>query len=287
MEFFKYHSLGNDYILLDAMRTSLPLSPEDIRMLCHRHLGVGGDGIILMQPSGRALCRMVNYNPDGSEAEVSGNGLRCLAKHLYEMEIFPNKEMRVETPSGIRTLKLQVSMGLVHGVEVNMGQPDFRRSAIPMAGEDKEALGAELMVKDRAMRATCLSVGTPHCVLFLDRLDDRMVDELGPAIEHHPFFPLRVNVEFAQVLSLSEVSLRSWERGVGETMSSAAGASAVVASAVRTGRCKRKVHVLTAGGLMEVEITQEGEILTRAPARRIFRGELDDDWRERGRVVVG
>jgi diaminopimelate epimerase len=286
MEFFKYHSLGNDYILLDAMKTSLTLSPEDIRMLCHRHLGIGGDGIIIMEPSGRAVCRMINYNPDGSQADVSGNGLRCLAKHLYETGIHPEEEMRVDTPSGVKRLTVHISMGKVHTVEVNMGNPDFRRSAIPMGGEGLEAVNVPLPVAEKTLNATCLSVGNPHCVLFLDRLEDATIRELGPAIENHPLFPLRVNVEFAQVLSMSEMCLRSWERGAGETMASATGASAAVAAALRTGRCKRKMHVLLPGGLMEVEVTPEGEIVTRGPARRVFKGGLDEDWRERSRIVL-
>ncbi len=215
MEFFKYHSLGNDYILFNALEQAPALAPEDIRMLCDRHMGIGADGIILIEPSRRALCRMTNYNPDGSEAGVSGNGLRCLAKHLFEMDIFPNKEMTAETRSGVRTVKLQVLLGTVHGVEVNMGRPDFRRSAIPMAGEQEEAVQTELEAEGMCLRATCLSMGTSHCVLFLDALNDSLFFKLGPALEQHPCFPLRVNVEFAQVINMSEISLRSWERGCG------------------------------------------------------------------------
>lgn len=286
MEFFKYHSMGNDYILLDAMKTPVRLSPEDIRMLCHRHLGIGADGIIIIEPSERALCRMTNYNPDGSEADVSGNGLRCLAKHLYETGLHPQSQMDVETPSGVKRLTVHTSMGKVHAVEVNMGGPDFRRSSIPMGGEGEEAVEIPFEAAGRPLNVTCLSVGNPHCVLFVNRLEDDMVRDLGPAIENHPLFPLRVNVEFAQVLNVSEMNMRSWERGAGETMASATGACAAVAAALRTGRCKRKIHVRLPGGLMEVEITPQGDIFTRGPARRVFQGTLDADWRERSRIVL-
>ncbi|MFW6113871.1 MAG: diaminopimelate epimerase [Actinomycetota bacterium] len=286
MEFFKYHSLGNDYILLEAMQDPLKLSPEDIRMLCHRHLGIGADGIIVIEPSRRAVCSMVDYNPDGSEADVSGNGLRCLAKHLYETGLYSEPEMEVDTPSGTKRLSLHISAGTVRSVGVNVGEADFRRSAIPMSGEDGEAVDVDLEVEGQRLKATCLSVGNPHCVLFVDHLSDELIAGLGPAIESHHLFPLRINVEFTEVLSISEISLRSWERGAGETMSSATGACAAVAAALRTGRCKRKVHVKLPGGLMEVEVTARGEILTRAPARRVFKGELDEDWRERGRIVL-
>lgn len=286
MEFTKYHSLGNDYLLLDALEAPLKLSPEDIRMLCHRHLGIGADGIIVMGPSQRAVCRMTNYNPDASEADVSGNGLRCLAKHLFDLGIHPEREMRVETPSGVKKIAVHTSMGKVSTVEVNMGSPDFRRSSIPMRGEGEEAIDIPLTAAGQTVRATCLSVGNPHCVLFLEAPEDAVVRELGPAIENHPLFPLRVNVEFAQVIDMSEMRLRSWERGAGETMASATGASAAVAAALRTRRCKRKMHVQLLGGLMEVEVTREGEIITRGPARRVFQGRLDDDWRERSRILL-
>ena len=286
MEFFKYHSLGNDYILLDALEKPLKLSPADIRMLCHRHLGIGGDGIILMEPSEKAVCRMINYNPDASQADVSGNGLRCLAKHLFETGVYPEQEMLVDTPSGVKRLKIHTTMDKVSTIEVYMGSPDFRRSSIPMQGEEEEAVGVPISAAGQTMEATCLSVGNPHCVLFPDRLEDALVRELGPVIENHPLFPLRVNVEFAQVIDMSEMRLRSWERGAGETMASATGASAAVAAAMRTGRCKRKMHVQLLGGLMEVEVTTTGDIITRGPARRVFRGELDADWRERSRIIL-
>jgi diaminopimelate epimerase len=286
MKFFKYHSLGNDYILLDSPQAPPALAPEDIRMLCDRHLGIGADGILVIRPSDRAQAAMTDYNPDGSEADVSGNGIRCLAKHLYETGACRQREMMIETRSGLRKARLQVAFGAVHGVEVNMGRPDFRRAAIPMQGDEEEALGITAHIDGADLELSCLSVGTPHCILFLPAIDDSMVSDLGPRLEHHPLFPLGVNVEFAQVKDISEIRLRSWERGAGPTMSSAAGASAVVAAGVREGRCKNLVHVLMPGGLMEVELDRRGELLTRAGARRVFRGELDDDWRERARIFI-
>jgi len=154
-----------------------------------------------------------------------------------------------------------------------------------MRGGEGEAIDIDITAAGRTVCATCLSVGNPHCVLFLEDVEDAMVGDLGPAIENHTLFPLRVNVEFAQVIDVSEMRLRSWERGAGETMASATGASAAVAAALRTGRCKRKVHVQQPGGLMEVEVTPDGDIGTRGPARRVFEGTLDDDWRERSRIV--
>jgi len=286
MEFFKYHSLGNDFVVLDALDSPVRLAPEEIRMLCHRHLGIGADGIILIEPSTRATCRMTNYNPDASEADVSGNGLRCLAKHLFDTERHADTRMSVETPSGIKEVLIRPARGKAAMIQVNMGVPDFRCSSIPMTAEGEEAVDFRLEIGDRELEATCLSMGTPHCVLFLEDLDPSQVRELGPAIENHPLFPLRVNVEFAQVVDMSDIRMRSWERGAGETLASAAGAAAVVAAALRTGRCKRTVHVQMPGGLMEVRVNDAGEVLTLGPARRVFRGTLDPDWRERSRVII-
>jgi diaminopimelate epimerase len=229
---------------------------------------------------------MIDYNPDASQADVSGNGLRCLAKHLFETGIHPHKDMLIDTPSGVKRLAIHTTLGRVSTVEVNMGSPDFNRSSIPMEGEGEEAVEVPLVAAGETLLATCLSVGNPHCVLFLDQLTDELVGTFGQAIENHPLFPLRVNVEFAQVIDMSEMCLRSWERGAGETMASATGASAAVAAALRTGRCKRKVHVKLPGGLMEVEVNPEGEIITRGPARRVFEGRLDEDWRERSRIIL-
>ncbi len=284
MRFSKYHGAGNDFIILDAMEKTINLTPEMIRALCHRNLGIGADGIIVFSPSRKGVCRMVNYNPDASEALFSGNGIRCLAKHLYEKGINDEREMLIETASGISKVFLLVVGGQVREVQVEMGKADFRRASIPMGGEGIEAVDETLKIDGRVFQVTCLSLGNPHCVIFLDSLSPSLVQELGPRIENHPLFPLRINVEFVEVLNMSELNQRSWERGAGETLSSATGACAAVAAAIRTGKGKEKMYVRQPGGLLEVNMSSEGTFYLRGPVRRVFDGQLDRDWWEKGRL---
>jgi diaminopimelate epimerase len=286
MKFFKYHGAGNDYVLLDAMQSAVNLPPELIRALCHRNLGIGADGVVVFSPSERAACRMTCYNPDASEADFSGNGIRCLAKHLYEEGIHAREELSVETASGLKGLRLVVVEGLVREVEVEMGRPDFRRGSIPMLGEGEEAVEEIIEVDDYTFKATCLSTDNPHCVIFLDALSSSLVREIGPRIERHPLFPLKVNVEFAEVLNMSEMIQRTWERGAGETLSSATGACAAVAAAIRTGKGKGRMFVRQPGGLLEVSAAPDGTYLLKGPVRRVFSGELDPDWWDRSRVWI-
>ncbi len=285
MKFSKYHGAGNDFIILDAMKKPVNLTPEMIRALCHRNLGIGADGIIVFSPSRKGVCKMVNYNPDASEALFSGNGIRCLAKHLYEKGIHAEEEMLIETASGIRRVSLLVMRGQVKEVDVEMGKPDFRRKSIPMEGQGEEAVDEVLKIDGGELKATCLSMGTPHCVIFVDTLSSSIVRSIGPLIENHALFPLRVNVEFVEVFNMSELNQRSWERGVGETLSSATGACAAVAAAIRTGKGKGKMFVRQPGGLLEVSTSSEGDFYLRGPVRRVFEGELDREWWEKGRLA--
>ena len=286
MKFYKYHGAGNDYVLIDAMTAEVSLPPELIRALCHRNLGIGADGVIVFSPSDRATCRMTCYNPDASEADFSGNGIRCLAMHLYEQGERPGEEMRIETASGIKGVELLVVDGRVREAQVEMGRPDFRRASLPMQGEGAEAVEELIEIDGYTFKATCLSIDNPHCVIFLDALSSSLVREIGPRIEHHPLFPLKVNVEFAEVLNVSEMIQRTWERGVGETLSSATGACAAVAAAIRTGKGKGRMFVRQPGGLLEVSVHPDGTYYLKGPVRRVFEGELDPYWWDKSRIWV-
>lgn len=286
MKFYKYHGAGNDYVLIDGMTAEVSLPPELIRALCHRNLGIGADGVIVFFPSDRAACRMTCYNTDASEADFSGNGIRCLAMHLYEQGERTGEEMRIETASGVKSVELLVVEGRVREVQVEMGRPDFRRASLPMQGEGDEAVEELIEIDDYTFKATCLSIDNPHCVIFSDALSSSLVREIGPRIEHHPIFPLKVNVEFVEVLNVSEMIQRTWERGVGETLSSATGACAAVAAAIRTGKGKGKMFVRQPGGLLEVSVAADGTYFLKGPVRRVFSGELDPHWWDKSRIWV-
>jgi diaminopimelate epimerase len=286
MKFYKYHGAGNDYVLIDAMTAEVSMPPELIRALCHRNLGIGADGVIVFSPSNRAACRMTCYNPDASEAGFSGNGIRCLAMHLYGQSENAEEEMRIETASGVKSVELLVVDGRVREAQVEMGKPDFRRASLPMRGEGDEAVEEPIEVDGCTFKATCLSIDNPHCVVFLDALSASLVREIGPRIEHHPIFPLKVNVEFVEVLNVSEMIQRTWERGVGETLSSATGACAAVAAAIRTGKGKGRMFVRQPGGMLEVSVAADGTYYLKGPVRRVFKGELDPFWWDKSRIWV-
>ena len=288
MEFFKYHGAGNDYVLIDAMRSVVSLPPELIRALCHRNLGVGADGVIVFSPAtdSQATCRMTCYNPDASQALSSGNGIRCLAMHLHDRGIHPATEMSIETAAGLKEARLLVVEGLVREVQVEMGRPDFRRTSVPMLGEGKEAVDVPLEVGGREFKVTCLSFDNPHCVIFTDQPTRDLACEVGPLVECHPAFPLKVNVEFACVPILSEMIQRTWERGAGHTLSSATGACAAVAAAIRAGKGKNSMYVRQPGGLLEVSVARDGAYFLKGPVRRVFTGELDPHWWDKSRIWV-
>lgn len=275
LRFWKMHGLGNDYIVIDNIKEQVHSRemPELARRLCRRKFSVGADGLIFACKSLAADVRMRIFNPDGSEAEMCGNGIRCLAKFCYENAIVTKKSFTVETLAGTRNVWLttDASGREVASVRVDMGEPVFNREAIPMLGNGT-FINEELKVGGRRFRATCLSVGNPHCVIFVDDVDKVAVSELGPLIENCEMFPNRVNVEFVQVLSRDEIKVRVWERGVGETMACGTGACASVVAGHRLGRTGNMVKVNLQGGALQVQF--EGRIFMEGPAVKVYAGEL-------------
>ena len=274
MKFVKMHGAGNDYVYVDAFQQTIEDPAVLALALSDRHFGVGSDGLILILPSGIADVRMRMFNADGSEAEMCGNGIRCVAKFAYDRKLVESRVLRVETAAGIRTLEVYPGeAGLVEKVRVNMGAPRLLRSEIPMTGEPGERFVDEIIETQQGIvRATCVSMGNPHCVVFVDELDGMDLHALGAALEHHPLFPRRTNVEFVQVLSQTEVRQRTWERGAGETLACGTGASAVTVAGVLTGRTGRRILNHLAGGDLEMEWTPEGEVFMTGPAVEVFEG---------------
>jgi diaminopimelate epimerase len=277
MRFVKMHGAGNDYVYLDCF-TEPVLEPSRLAVeLSDRHFGVGGDGLILILPSEYADVRMRMFNADGSEAEMCGNGVRCVAKYAYDHGLVDRLRITVETAAGVLPLELFVSgTNRVEKVRVEMGRPRLRRREIPMTGPpDQEAVEIELQALDRTFRATCVSMGNPHCVIFVDGLEDFPLERYGPAIENHPNFPNRTNVEFVEVISEREVRQRTWERGAGETLACGTGASAVTVAGVLTGRTARRLTNRLSGGVLEMEWAEDGPVFMTGPAVQVFEGEYD------------
>lgn len=272
MNFVKMHGCGNDYVFV---REDLDNPSAIARLVSDRHTGIGGDGLILVLPSETADARMRIFNADGGEAEMCGNGIRCVAKLLYESGEVRKPRIRVETGRGVLDVEVRLSGDRVVAAKVGMGAPLLRRSEIPMGGEGSEAISARINLGVRSFEATCLSMGNPHCVLFVEDAASAPVAEVGTLLERHPIFPERANVGFAQVVSKGEIILRVWERGSGETRACGTGACAALVAGVLTDRTARSAKVTLPGGDLLIEWPEGGEVTMEGPAEESFRGE----WR--------
>jgi diaminopimelate epimerase len=273
MKFWKMHGLGNDYIVVDNRNIQIKDSELNAlaKRLCERRFSVGADGLLLVYESKKADAKMRIFNADGTEAEMCGNGIRCFAKYCYENKIVRKKNFKIETLAGIKTAKLTLRRGIVEKVRVDMGKPTLRRETIPMKGQGT-CINENLIVDGKKFKVTCLSVGNPHCVIFVENVDEIPVSEIGPKIENHKLFPKRINVEFAQIINTNELKVRVWERGCGETLACGTGAcaSAVAGNLLNKVGNKAIVHLL--GGDLEIEYSNR--IWMTGPAEKIFKGEL-------------
>jgi len=275
MKFTKMHGAGNDYVYVDCFSESVR-DPETLaREISDRNFGVGGDGLILIMPSGQADLRMRMFNADGSEAEMCGNGIRCVAKYAYDHGLVSGLSIRVETGAGILPLELFInSIDKVERVRVNMGEPGLKRSSLPMSGPpDSRVVDQELTILDRTFRMTCVSMGNPHCVIFVDDVANFPIERYGPAIETHALFPRRINVEFVEVISPGEVRQRTWERGAGETLACGTGSSAVTVAGLLTGRTRSPLLNHLTGGDLEMEWEGKGAVFMTGPAVEVFSGD--------------
>src|SRR2546422_9578544 len=264
--FAKGHGLGNDYVVVDQADLHEPLSTRAIQKICDRNWGVGSDGILLLVPSTRADFGLRIFNPDGSEAEKSGNGLRIFAKYLWDHGRAKTPTFTVETKGGLVECQCHVRDGRVNFVTVEMGRATFRAPEIPMNGPDREVVGVPLEVAGTILTVTAVSVGNPHCVVFVERLDEGEVRRLGPLVEQHPAFPNRTNVQFARVRARDTVDVLVWERGAGWTLSSGSSACGVACAAVRNGLTDRRVTVRMPGGDLAVEVRRDWSIRLEGPA---------------------
>jgi len=279
MRFTKMHGIGNDYVYVNCFDVPFPTNVAELaRQMSDRHFGIGGDGLILICPSDNgADARMRMYNADGSEAEMCGNGLRCVAKYVYDHGIKQADTLRIQTVRGILTVDLELKSGKVARVRVNMGQPILEASKIPTRLAGNPPLDVPLTVDGRTLQVTCVSMGNPHCVTYVERATDDLVLGLGPKIEHAPVFPARVNVEFIEIISPTEIRQRTWERGSGETLACGTGASAVCVAGVLTGRTKRRIVNHLLGGDLELEWREsDGCVYKTGPAVEVFSGEWPD-----------
>lgn len=268
------HGLGNDYIVIDNRKKQVKEHeiPYLAKRLCRRRFGVGADGILLVYNSKIADARMRMFNPDGSEAEMCGNGIRCLVKFCFENSVISKTHIDVKTLAGVKETWLNAKNGKVESVKVNMGTPLFGRRDIPMLGEGT-FIDQYLNVNGEKIKATALSVGNPHCVIFVKEVDNYPVKDIGPKIERHGLFPDRTNVEFVQTISREELRVRTWERGAGETLACGTGACASVVAATLLRKIGGKATVHLLGGDLEIEYSNN--IFMTGPAEKVFEGYIN------------
>jgi diaminopimelate epimerase len=278
VQFTKLHGLGNDYVYINTLAEDLSAYdiPQLSRVLSDRHFGIGGDGIILVCPSEVADFRMRILNADGSEAEMCGNGVRAFSKYLYEHGLTQKTSLQIETGAGIIKPELTVENGVVTLARVDMGEPRLAREFIPMLGEPKTepVIGAPLDVCGQVLSVTCVSVGNPHCIAFVDDVASYPVHEVGPLVENHELFPRRINAEFVEVLSRDHVKMRVWERGSGETMACGTGATSTAVACILNGLCDRRVTVTLLGGDLQIEWAEDNHLFLTGPATEAFSGEV-------------
>jgi diaminopimelate epimerase len=281
MKFTKMHGAGNDYVYVDCFAEDPPADiPQLARKISHRHFGVGGDGLILIRPSDIADARMQMFNADGSESEMCGNGIRCVAKYVYDQGIAGKNSLQIETGAGVLDLRLDIgSDGKTEQVTVDMGAPILEASEVPTTLLSGGNVVDHLVeFAGHQVSVTCVSMGNQHCVVFVDSASDERVLGLGPQIENDSRFPNRTNVEFIEVISPTEVKQRTWERGSGETWACGTGASAVCVAGVLTGRTERKILNHLLGGDLVLEWDEATDhVMMTGGATEIFQGEWADN----------
>jgi len=277
IKFTKMHGAGNDYVYINGFQEEIEDPAALAVELSDRNFGIGSDGLIMILPSELVDVKMRMFNADGSEAEMCGNGIRCVAKYAFDHGLVRKEKMVIETGAGDLPVQLYLGIeGRVEKVLVHMGRPRLLREEIPMTGPVMEkAIDFEITAAGQVFSATCVSMGNPHCVIFIDNVDQFPVADIGPFIENHELFPERINVEFVEVISPVEVKQRTWERGAGETLACGTGASAVTVAGVLTGRTERKIVNHLLGGDLEMEWREEGEVLMTGPATEVFNGEYN------------
>ena len=277
MRFTKMHGIGNDYVYVDCFSEKLA-DPRTVAVaVSDRHFGIGADGLILILPSTQGDVRMQMFNADGSEAQMCGNGVRCLAKYAFDHGLAKANPMRVETAAGIKKIDLALGAdGLVATATVDMGAPVLDPAAIPVTIRQAKAVDVTLKTSTRALQMTCVSMGNPHAVFFVDDVAAVPLATLGPEIENHPVFPQRVNVHFVQVHSRREVTMRTWERGSGITLACGTGASAVCVAGVQTNKTDRQLLAHLPGGDLRLQWRQQDDhVLMTGPATEVFSGEWE------------
>lgn len=276
MEFTKMQGCGNDYVYVNGFENKIDNPNKLSEIVSDRHFGIGSDGLIVINPSEKADFKMSMYNADGSEGKMCGNGIRCVAKYVYDNKMTDKTTITVETLSGIKTLELNVKNDKVETVKVNMGTPILLPKDVPVVSDKDKVVDEPIVIDDKEYRITCVSMGNPHAITFIENTDDLKIETIGPKFENNPIFPDRVNTEFIQVLDRNTVKMRVWERGSGETFACGTGACATVVACVLNGLTDDKVTVKLLGGDLFIEYNrEENTVYMTGLAKVSFTGKIE------------
>ena len=276
MKFTKMHGIGNDYVYVNCFKETVEHPSEVAIKVSDRHFGIGSDGLILIKPSEVADGKMEMYNADGSQGAMCGNGIRCVAKYMYDYGITDKTSISVETKSGIKYLDLTIKDGKVDTVKVNMGTPILKAADIPVRSEKEQVINEPVMVDGKEWKITCVSMGNPHAITYIDDVKNLEIEKIGPKFENHEIFPDRVNTEFVHVIDRNTVEMRVWERGSGETLACGTGACAVAVSSILNGLTEEEVTVKLLGGDLKIFWDRtENKVYMTGSATTVFDGEIN------------
>ena len=279
MKFTKMHGCGNDYVYVNGFTEKVADKPKAVVALSDRHFGIGSDGVIFINPSQQADFEMEMYNADGTRAEMCGNGIRCVGKYVYDHGMTDKTSITVESFGKVKYLDLTAENGKVVKVKVNMGKPELTAKEVPVVSENEQVIDEEIIVKGKSYRMTCVSMGNPHAVVFMDDVEHLAIEEIGPYFENHERFPNRTNTEFVQVIDDSHVKMRVWERGTGETLACGTGCCATAVACVLNHLTGEHVTVQVLGGEIEIYWDQkENLVYMTGPAVTVFEGETEEAY---------
>ena len=279
VDFKKYHGLGNDYLVIDPNVRDVAMTEANIRLICDRNFGVGSDGILYGPLPGGDIPAVRILNPDGSEAEKSGNGLRIFAKYLFEKQYVPCKNFKIKTLGGI--VDVQVKDDTANLIRINMGKVTFISNEIPVAGGRREVVDEPLDVNGVEYKVTCLSIANPHCIIPMEEVSEEKAREIGPHVENHKTFPNRINLQILRVMDRANIDIRIWERGAGYTLASGSSSCAAAAASHRLGLVDNDVTVHMPGGTLHIEIAHDGRLHMTGPAEGTFEGNFHQDLLKR------
>ena len=278
MKFTKMHGIGNDYIYIDCFKETVDNESEAAIKLSDRHFGVGGDGLILIKKGTQADFEMVMYNPDGTRAEMCGNAIRCVARYVYDKGYIKGTEFSIESMGKVKYITLTVENNAVKYVRVDMGAPVLKAADVPVVSDSDKVINKEITVDSKKFNMTCVSMGNPHAVMFIDKSPNEFeLEHFGPLFENNKIFPNRVNAEFARVTDRKNIDMRVWERGTGETLACGTGTCATVVAAILNGYVDNEVTVHLLGGDLQIYWSgdENDSVIMTGPAEYVFTGEID------------